>query len=492
MIKSLSSTSTSGHDLLSTYTITSTLSSANFTSAGSSVQADSVSDDDIKELLVVDEDVQSSYEYQLEWLLLCKATAQTYGQVLSTILQQNLELNDHMWYWDEILGSDRWMGVYSLQTSPLRLWGWTQALIRDVRSKDPKAGLADGWRQFYGLVKEAVEERSIKTIRAKAVSPLAQVQNEARRKQKHLRRLKEVNSNALGVLLGEGLSSMEDAVYNSESSEESSALIVPERRDNVAKSIVLMEAVISQIEDPNVDVDTFEEQVSASTGRDIWFSSMSNGYSAGDLPPSEVSNRIQSILQTILPQHAVSYNRRLDTFGRPSLLIRYWLPATILALSSGTLLRIAVHRKAEIIQWVQDLGSTARDFWTNWVVEPTRKVIGTIRHDKDSQVAIMSKRSLEGDRDSLERMVMDFARDHPENGPMSEPQLADVRAKIREGDLTPVLKAYERDMQKPVMGAIRGNLIRALLIQVQKTKVDVEVAMGGIDALLKSQELVFG
>ena len=42
------------------------------------------------------------------------------------------------------------------------------------------------------------------------------------------------------------------------------------------------------------------------------------------------------------------------------------------------------------------------------------------------------------------------------------------------------------------MGAVRGNLIRALLIQIQKTKVDVEVAMGGIDSLLKSQELLIG
>lgn len=42
------------------------------------------------------------------------------------------------------------------------------------------------------------------------------------------------------------------------------------------------------------------------------------------------------------------------------------------------------------------------------------------------------------------------------------------------------------------MGTIRGDLVRALLIQVQKTKVDVELAVSGIDALLKSQELVFG
>jgi nuclear-control-of-ATPase protein 2 len=42
------------------------------------------------------------------------------------------------------------------------------------------------------------------------------------------------------------------------------------------------------------------------------------------------------------------------------------------------------------------------------------------------------------------------------------------------------------------MGAVRGDLVRSLLIQVQKTKVDLEVAMTGIDSLLKSQELVFG
>lgn len=123
-------------------------------------------------------------------------------------------------------------------------------------------------------------------------------------------------------------------------------------------------------------------------------------------------------------------------------------------------------------------------------------MIGTIRHDKDSEVAIMSKQSLKGDRDSLERMVVDFAIDKPQistgNSSLSEAQIADIRAKVKEGDLTPVLRAYEKDLRSPLMGSIRGDLIRTLLIQVQKTKVDVEVAINGIDALLKSQELVFG
>jgi nuclear-control-of-ATPase protein 2 len=85
-------------------------------------------------------------------------------------------------------------------------------------------------------------------------------------------------------------------------------------------------------------------------------------------------------------------------------------------------------------------------------------------------------------------MVLGFAK---VDG-LNETQLADIRSKVREGDLTTVLKVYEKDMQSPVWGALRGNLIQALLIQVQKTKVDVEVAMSGIDSILKSQELLFG
>lgn len=126
------------------------------------------------------------------------------------------------------------------------------------------------------------------------------------------------------------------------------------------------------------------------------------------------------------------------------------------------------------------------------MLDPTRRLIGTIRHDEKSQVSIMSKRSLEGDRASLERMVIDFAVDNPDGPSLDETQIADLRANVQEGDLTPVLKAYEKELQSPIHSSLRGNLVRALLIQIQKTKVDVEVAMGGIDSLLKSQELVFG
>jgi nuclear-control-of-ATPase protein 2 len=437
----------------------------------------------------VSEDAELSYEHELEWLLLSKAAAQTYGQVLNAILDQTLALNTHLSYWDDILGSHQYAGLYSLQTSPIRLWAWSKAIIFDVRSR--QGGLTEGWRQFYGLVQDAVRERSIADLQARAVSPLSLVRKEATQKQKELKQIKEINANALGVLLGEGLGSEDEGISTPVAAQQSSRQHGEKWKSNVAKSIVLMEAVLSHTKDPEADVETFEEQISSTTRADHYYSMERNGgLTSGNLRPRDVSIRLQTLLRSGLPDYKISFQQMLSTSGRPSRLVRYWLPATVLVLSSSTILRIALNRKAEILTWIQEFGGTVRDFWTNWVVEPTRKVIGTIRHDEGSEVAIMSKRSLEGDRESLERMVVEFAVD--ENRSLSEVQIQDIKAKVREGDLTSVLMAYEKDLKKPFLGAVKGNLIRALLIQIQKTKVDVEVAMGGIDSLLKSQELVFG
>lgn len=151
-----------------------------------------------------------------------------------------------------------------------------------------------------------------------------------------------------------------------------------------------------------------------------------------------------------------------------------------------------MNRRATILASIRDLGSTILDFWNNWILTPVKSVIGTIRHDANSEVSLVSKGSLAGDRASLERMVVDFALDNKQVPPLDEMGIAEIRRKVLEGDLTPVLMVYEKELQHPLRGSLTGSLIRALLIQVQKTKVDVELAMGGIDELLKSQELVFG
>ncbi|KAF2097378.1 NCA2-domain-containing protein [Rhizodiscina lignyota] len=448
------------------------------------------------------QDTSSPYERDLEWVLMSKATTQIYGQLLNLILEQTIPLSYDIDYWDSVLNSYRYSALYSIQTSPLRLWDFGQEVYRDVRQRAGVQGITEGvegsWRQFYALVRDVVRERSVEDVRRRVVSPLARVRTECRKKRDALRRIRSMNANALGVLLGEGLSNRtmhEKGIATPMTPEFGvSDEDFDERRDKwrgtIVKSIALMDAVLANVNEEGMTVDAFDPAVGAATDDDRFY--RSSDASISSLGPQEVAERLHLLLETRLPNYQASFEEQVKIHGRPSRLIRYWFPATVLLLSSGTILRILVNRKEEILTWVRDFGVTVRDFWANWVVEPARKIIGTIRHDEGSEISIMSKRSLEGDRESLERMVVDFAVQHPENGSLNEAQIADIRSKVKEGDLTPVLKAYEKDMQSPFFGVVRGNLIRTLLIQVQKTKVDVEVAMGGVDELLKSQELLFG
>ena len=451
-------------------------------------------------------DQARQHEQELEWLLVSKATAQTYGLILNTLLDQTIPLNRDMWYWDEVLGSYINTGLYYVQTSPQRLWKWSneiyeeawrrlQATVYDNDAEPSNTvSISKSWRHFYTLVKDTVRERSLADLQTKAMSPLASCREEARSKRRNLKRFREMSACGLGVLMNEGLQFDVDD-DGSLASKNHSEDEQEEWKTIISKSVALMETIIRNVTVLDLGPNNFEDTVFTSVENDPELSPHNSDDDQTMSSSTVLAARLQHILQVHVPDQAKISKQLTAKYGRPSRTVRYWLPATALILSSSTLLRIFVNRKAEILAWVRDIGTTTIDFWYNWVVEPIKKVIGTIRHDKDSQIAIMSKESLEGDRASLERMVVDFSRDNPEwagDAPLSETDLSRVRAKVREGDLTPVLRAYENDLRKPFMGTVRGNLIRALLIQIQKTKVDVEVAMSGIDALLKSQELVFG
>jgi nuclear-control-of-ATPase protein 2 len=59
--------------------------------------------------------------------------------------------------------------------------------------------------------------------------------------------------------------------------------------------------------------------------------------------------------------------------------------------------------------------------------------------------------------------------------------LIKISEQVRSGDLTSVLKQYEQELHNPIRGALTGNLIRSLLIQIQKAKVDGELALSALD-----------
>ncbi|KAF1826513.1 NCA2-domain-containing protein [Dissoconium aciculare CBS 342.82] len=451
---------------------------------------------------------QDPFEHELEWLLVSKITTQVYGVVLKNILDHAVDISNDVWYWDAVLSSRVGTLIYSVQTSPARFWRWGNVVWADVQargghfdirsaSRDTGDTLSKRWGQFYKLVRDVVAERSVAEVNKHILSPVSRIRAEIRLKQTALKKIRMRNANALGVLLGEGLAN--ECVHGDGMTTPTPANVQDVQgkwKASVGRNVALIEAVLAKTTDLDTPVDGYDGAIAELTEEDPLYTLDLRNI---NVSPQHVGERLSRILTIGLPQYETASKALVRRHGKPSRLVRYWLPITIGLLSSSTVLRILASRQAQLVQWVSDLGSTVVDFWTNWVLEPTRNVIKTIRHDESSAISLLSRRSLEGDRESLERMVIDFAIDNPAHvndtgatTALTDVQVAEIRAKVREGDLTPVLRAYEKDLTSPVLGALRGNLIRALLIQIQKTKVDVEVAMGGIDSLLKSQELLIG
>lgn len=450
------------------------------------------------------------FEAEVEWLLVAKATMQIYGALLQTLIDQNIALDEHSWYWNDVSRSYKHGFILWVQKSPLRLWDFTRDVYHESthriqRLYSPRSAtsnveeqfegdatgangisalstmsLSQRWKHFYSIVRATVQDRSLVNIQDQILSPIALCQAEAREKGYYIRRLRENIACGIGSLVHEGLH-----------------FDGGEWKDVIERSISLMETVM--VETPILDgsVSDFEERIFRAVDNDPELAN--HVHEDPSMPPRRLATRLLSILRHRLPREIRDTKAIVRENGRPSAWVRYWLPAAVGLLSSSMILRFITSRKADIVQWITDAGLTARDFWTNWVIEPVRKVVRTIRHDENREIALMSRDSLRADLESLERMVVDFAVDKPHfatvdgsSAALSEAQVSEIRSRVVQGDVTPVLRAYEKDLKSPFVGAVKGDLVRSLLIQVQKSKVDMEVALSGIDALLKSQELVFG
>lgn len=213
-----------------------------------------------------------------------------------------------------------------------------------------------------------------------------------------------------------------------------------------------------------------------------------------DLSGEKSANeRINQVLTKLLVLS--SNNKEFADTDKPSFLTRFW-PLLLVLLKFGPGLGLdAYSNRWEIVEWMKlNLVDTVVGFWRNWVIEPFNQMLGILRNDEINELSITTKESLHSDLNSLQRMVVDYAVDYETlNQPdLNKLELTNkINDMVSQGDLTVVMSNYEQDLRNPVKSILKGSLIRGLLIQIQKTKVDGSVAINGIDKLLKSQQLVF-
>lgn len=165
--------------------------------------------------------------------------------------------------------------------------------------------------------------------------------------------------------------------------------------------------------------------------------------------PNELLLSLQQTVHKPIFVHTETVSTRLKALSRPSRLTRAWPWLITVPLGSYLLVTKINSSRMTIYSYYNYMKETAIGFIKDWLIEPTKKILETLRHGENGDnMRIMSSESLKSDFDSLERMVIQFAKDQSGgNNTLSQGQLEAIGRNVRQGDLSVVLGAYEKDLQ---------------------------------------------
>ncbi|KAF9978496.1 Nuclear control of ATPase protein 2 [Actinomortierella ambigua] len=473
---------------------------------------------------------------RLETLFLTKCTVAVYLNLMDQLLNATLPLADEIDYWQGLLESSTWRSMYVLQTSPKRIYDLTKSVAIRTREhvellvesstahRDPAQSQQQQQHHHYHPGQRLLQLMQhfpvllSKQLLSHPVRFPDAIHYEIGYKKKQLQRIREYQAECLGLLAEQGLhlesisrglamlrmesgngghgygltKNRRDGEEGSEDEDEES-FVVEHVEAQVSRTIQLMEQVLNKssngAEDVSADMDhkACADKGYKSLQRSLTLIGRMRG--VGPLPASDMYGRLQQLIQTSIPSYMAATERQALQYHRPGWITRFWVLTLVgyFALKFG--IQYVSDHRADLDEFLQEAYETARNFVQDWIWEPSKRIMAIIQHrDDQGSLQMLGNESLKSDIASLERMVLDFGRQHAQ---LSEEQLRVISEAVQNGDISIVMKAYEKELKTPLKGAVMGDLIQTLLIQVQKTKVDIEVAMAALDKLLKANELNF-
>ncbi|XP_050282783.1 protein DGS1, mitochondrial [Quercus robur] len=165
--------------------------------------------------------------------------------------------------------------------------------------------------------------------------------------------------------------------------------------------------------------------------------------------------------------------------------IRYTCGAVGLSVCSIWVLRhSSLMGNSDIDKWIGDARDSTVSFFNDHVEQPLLSIRDELFETfRKRHKGVMEPEEVLLTSNSLHRMLLAFSEQTkgqkiPENA--SDQELLEI-----------VMSRYEKELMHPVQNLLSGELARALLIQVQKLKLDIETAMLELDQILKANEINF-
>ncbi|KAJ3012623.1 Nuclear control of ATPase protein 2 [Thoreauomyces humboldtii] len=433
---------------------------------------------------------------------LAKIAAVLHAHLLQRLLAASTTLPPDVAYWREQESSALRSSYYLLQTVPSRLFHYARILFVFMRAQQP-SHLRPQFRMFSDRLSKRLKRNLTNSsslisttssflgiTRARLHAPPTMFElarQEIRLNREKLENVRQTQAGCLGLLAEEDANtrSWRSSLTRASVEQTGDLADIREAADHVQSSLSmslgLMEGVMERMTKVQgelspeedllcTDVTDLEESVAAITPQTI--------------PRLFQQAKSVHVSLRLLETSFLDLRRK---HGRPSVYVRNWVPALVLALGTYQVGSTLAVRWEDVKHWADDFRETAASFFLEWIVKPLENVYTTVRH-KEARLSISSGESLSADLKSLERMVVDYAKD---TGVTNLTQLQHVAEQAQKGDLSVVLQRYAEEIKSPLKNAMSGDLIRALLIQIQKAKVDGELAIDALDKLLRSNELNF-
>ncbi|XP_038707921.1 protein DGS1, mitochondrial isoform X1 [Tripterygium wilfordii] len=165
--------------------------------------------------------------------------------------------------------------------------------------------------------------------------------------------------------------------------------------------------------------------------------------------------------------------------------IRYTCGAVGLSVCSLWLLRhSSLMGSPDIDNWIREARDSTISFFNDHVEQPLLSIRDELFDTfRKRHKGVMEIEEVQLTANSLHRMLLAFSEQTkgqklPENA--SDQELLEI-----------VMARYEKEVMHPIQNLLNGELARALLIQVQKLKLDIETAMLELDQILRANEINF-
>ncbi len=153
----------------------------------------------------------------------------------------------------------------------------------------------------------------------------------------------------------------------------------------------------------------------------------------------------------------------------------------VAAARGGLALRRYARSQGGVFVITKRVAVTTREIVERRLIVPAVEVLADLLSPSKEHL-MADPASLQQAEATLEAMLTDWLRDREST--LSSDEIA---ALAKKGDLTSVGETLAAETRKPLTGLISGNIVRALLIQLQASARDAQVALAAVDDLLAAQ-----